>query len=363
MKITKTLALYVTRKYVLNFLIILGGLLSIIFLFDMVELIRRGSKFSDVPFSLMLQMGLLKLPEVGQLLFPFAILFGAIYTFWQLNKRSELVIVRTSGFSIWQFLMPILIASVMISTLHVTVVNPLSSIFLEQFEKLENKYLKRQNSEVAVLKQGFWLRQDVAQDGHYVILHARKVQQPGWNLGDVMILHFDSHDNFVQRIDAKEGRLTQDQWVFEQATNHETNTPNMSYTLQTSLTSKDIEESFSSPETLSFWRLPGHIQTLQETGFDSTKLRVHYYSLLVEPLLFMSMVLLGACVSLRPPRNLGNSYFIAAGIFTGLGVFFLSSFLQALGATGQLPVTLAALAPSLITSSLAVSILINFEDG
>lgn len=66
------------------------------YLFDTVELLRRAAKFSDVPFSLVLQMGLLKLPDVGQVILPFAVLFGGFYI-WSLSRKQELVSIRAAG--------------------------------------------------------------------------------------------------------------------------------------------------------------------------------------------------------------------------------------------------------------------------
>ena len=73
-----TLSRYLGRTYILGFLSLLAVLLGIVYLFDTVELFRRASKFSDVPLPLVLQMGLLKLPEVGQIILPFAVLFSAM---------------------------------------------------------------------------------------------------------------------------------------------------------------------------------------------------------------------------------------------------------------------------------------------
>ena len=65
MKLSLTLSSYLTQNYLINTLAMLLGLLSIIYLFDTVELIRRASKVEGLSFILILQMGLLKLPEVG----------------------------------------------------------------------------------------------------------------------------------------------------------------------------------------------------------------------------------------------------------------------------------------------------------
>jgi lipopolysaccharide export LptBFGC system permease protein LptF len=69
-------------------------------------------------------MGLLKLPDVGQIVLPFAILFAALYTFWSLVRKQELVIVRSAGLSVWQFLAPIVGVAMLAGVVHMTVLNP-----------------------------------------------------------------------------------------------------------------------------------------------------------------------------------------------------------------------------------------------
>ena len=70
MSMTVTLGRYMARTFFVNLLVLFFAMLGVIYLFDTVELIRRASKADEVPLILVLQMGLLKLPEVGQLLFP-----------------------------------------------------------------------------------------------------------------------------------------------------------------------------------------------------------------------------------------------------------------------------------------------------
>src|SRR5690606_11324081 len=108
MNLYNTLNRYLAKTYFYNMLMLLSVLLAVIYLFDTVELLRRASKYDDIPLMLVLQMGLLKLPEVGQVLFPFAVLFSAMFTFWHLTRRNELIVVRAAGFSVWQFLTPII---------------------------------------------------------------------------------------------------------------------------------------------------------------------------------------------------------------------------------------------------------------
>jgi len=154
-----TLGAYLGRVYVSNLLFLLAILLGIIYLFDTVELIRRANKTDDVPMSLVLQMGLLKLPEVGQILFPFAILFSAMFTFWQLNRRSELVVLRSAGFSVWQFLLPLVVIVMLVGTIQLTVINPVGALLISKYQQLEDRYLNHQESSMALFQEGLWLRQ------------------------------------------------------------------------------------------------------------------------------------------------------------------------------------------------------------
>lgn len=381
MKITSTLSLYLAKRYAVNLLILLFALLAIIYMFDTVELIRRASKH-DIPLSLILQMGLLKLPEVGQTLFPFAVLFSAMFTFWQLTRRYELIVVRASGFSIWQFLSPIIFVGVFLGILHMTVINPVGAVFISKFEDLERTYLKRETNQIAVFQQGLWLRQPVLIQAEkdpestiiepqklisgYVIFHAQKVEQPGWTLKNITALYFKDNDEFLQRIDAKSATLEQQSWKLHDVIIHKKNNnkaKEKTYILPTTLTANDIEESFSSPESMSFWKLPAYINTLEQTGFDASRLKVHYHSLLSQPLMFTAMILLAAAVSMRPPRSKGTFIMIVGGIFIGFIIFFFSSFLQALGASQQIPVSLAAWSPALVSFLLGLSVMMNLEDG
>jgi lipopolysaccharide export system permease protein len=114
---------------------------------------------------------------------------------------------------------------------------------------------------------------------------------------------------------------------------------------------------------MSFWNLPGHIQTLESTGFETSRLRVHYHNLLSQPLFLAAMVLLAATVAMRPPRNGGTLILFAAGIFIGFLVFFMSSYLQALGYSSQIPPILSAWSPAIICFLLGLSMIIHLEDG
>lgn len=365
----RTLYFYLAGIWLRHFLILLGLLLLIVYLFDTVELLRRAGDKEGVGLGLVLKMGLLKLPEVGQIILPFAVLFSGLFTFWQLNRRQELVIIRAAGQSAKHFLLPFFLAAFMIGVIHVTIVNPIGALLLSRFETYEAQYLNKQKSLVSLFKQGIWLRQDYARgngENAELVLHARKIKLPEWELDKIMILAFDDQGKYRQRLDADTAWLEEKAWRLQNVTLHQRghesrHVPEL--TLPTNITRNDIENSFAEPETVMFWKLPTYIAMLEATGFDATAMRMHYYSLLTIPFLFIAMVLLAACLSLRPPRQGGAAAFAGAGIAIGIIIFFFSNFLQALGVSHQLPPLLAAMAPPAVSLLAGFGILLHLEDG
>lgn len=362
--LNSTLSRYLTRIYVLNFLGLLAILMGVIYLFETVELLRRAGKQGDVPLSTVLGMALLKLPDVASTISPFAVLFSALYSFWQLSKRSELVVLRCAGVSVWQFLSPIILSAMAIGVVMVTVINPISATMYTQYSVLERVHLrKEQGSVIAVFKQGLWLRQDT--DKGYAIVHADAID-PDWRLRGVMVLSFDKDNVFQDRMDAPTATLKSGNWVLRDATLNIPGFPakkSKTSSIPTELTTRDIEESFSSPRSMGFWGMTSFIETLDSTGFDSTRVRIQFQSLLSQPFLYAAMILLAACVALRQQRQGQTLIFLVIGVMTGFIVFIMSNFLQVLGSSHQLPVFLSAWSPAMIFTLLGAAVLLTLEDG
>ena len=129
------------------------------------------------------------------------------------------------------------------------------------------------------------------------------------------------------------------------------------------LTPEKIQESFASPETLSFWDLPDFIRTLESTGFSALSHRIYFLTLLAQPLLLASMVLFAAAFSLRQTRRGGTAIMVMAGILTGFLLFILNDIVIALGLTEALPAAMAAWSPACVALLIGTGTLLHLEDG
>ena len=135
------------------------------------------------------------------------------------------------------------------------------------------------------------------------------------------------------------------------------------YTFKTDLTVARIQDSFSSPSTVSFWELPRFIAALEATGFSALGHRLHWHSLVAEPMLYVAMILIAAVFSLRHNRRRGVLFAVAGGIATGFVLFFLSDLVLALAHSTRLPPLIAAWAPPLASALIGLAALMHAEDG
>ena len=360
---SSTLFRYIFRRFLTGFGVIMLVLLGVVFLFQVIELMRRAASHEGVPFRTLLAMAGLQLPEMASIMLPFGVLFAAIYTCWKLNKTSELVVIRAAGVSAWQFLSPMLVAAMLTGVFATGVVNPISSTLLAKYDQLVSMYLQQNSNLVTVSRTGIWLRQPTKEG--YALIHSGAFDESQWRLSAVTVFFFDNTDNFLSRIDSPEAYLKDGYWEIRDAliNEHGASTHEELRRLPTELTSQKIEESFADPDTISFWSIPEYIYIMEETGFPTTPLHIHFQALLAQPFLFMAMVLMAATFSLRPPRFGGTGAMIVLGVGVGFFIFFMESMLHAFGISQKIPVYLAAWTPAAVSLLLGTTALLHLEDG
>lgn len=368
MKLPVILSRYIARHFFISVLLVLLGLSSIVTLIDLFELMRRAAKYQSVPFGVVFQLIFLRLPFIVERLVPYGVLIGSMFALTRLTRTHELVVARASGVSVWQFLAPAIIVVMLMGTFVTTVFNPLSSAFLLRFEQIEAKYLTTRGSLLSISSSGLWVRQQENQipgiSEH--IINAARVSPHDLTFSRLIIFSFDEKRQFVERLDAERAVLKEGRLELDGAVRSQPGKPAEvigALTIPTSLTMEYIQDSFASPETMSFWRLPGFINMLEEAGFSAMRHRLYYQSMLANPFLMAGMVWVAAVFSLRLPRRGKIGVLVVGGILTGFVLYFFTDLVHALGAAGTLPIALAAWAPAMVMIMTGAVLLLHIEDG
>ncbi len=362
-----TLLKYLGRQYLISFLIVVSVLLMVIYLIDTLELIRRAASHPEVSFAQIAKMSFFQLPEVGQQLFQFAVLFGALFTFWRLTRTSELVVLRAVGVSAWEFLMPAILVAITIGVVKVTLINPIGSAFSAKFEQMDNTLLRGKTSTIDLSAGGLWLRQNGPDS--YTIIHARNVDSTTWRLKDVSIYFLTDADQLTGRLDAQDAALVGTSWVVNGGKFNYPDRPDEPPTLvpqttvPTDMTPAKIQEIFASPKSHSFWTIQHYIHAMEATGISAIRLRLQYLELLADPFLFSGLVLIAAAAALRQTRRGGTLFVIATGIVAAFALFFLGNVVRALGESETIPIALAAWTPAGLSLLGGIGALLYLEDG
>jgi lipopolysaccharide export system permease protein len=363
-KLNNLLFSYLAKEFAVKFLIFFIIFMGIVFLFDTIELMRRADSDDQIPLGILLQLGLYKLPEVGQQILPFIVLFAGIATFRSLSDRQELVCIRSAGLSVWQFIIPILSTTLVFSLFYLTILNPLSAMAMKHYNDLDNKYFGSGVETITQIDDGLWLRQE-DETGNF-ILKAGTLDAKKWIMNDVNVFFFDETNTHIQRIDAKSAQLKPSEWVFKTVSVHRVGqAPSILPTLSltTTLTAETITESFSDPQTISFWQLPYFISSLETTGLDTTDMQAYYHGLLSQPLLLIAMIFVAAAITLKTQRGSTILPIIIMGLGLGFIIFFMIGFLRALALGQEVPIILAVWSVPFIILLCATTWLAQREDG
>ncbi len=374
MTIARTLIIYVARRFAGMTLAMLVALASLVALFDLIELLRRAATRQDASFVLVSQIAALRLPFVAMQILPFAILLGGIIAFWRLTRSSELVVARSAGVSAWGFLVGPVAVAVLLGAAATAAISPLSSAMLARAERLDQQYLRNTGGITALAGGRLWLRQaDVGIDPRGVaILSGRPVALrdlragEAFRLDDVTLWRLSDDDRPLARVEAPSAVLEAGRWLIADALVFGADrqpAPPQRLELPTDLTPARIQDSFASPDTLSFWALPSFIDVLEQAGFSAVRHRLHYQSLLALPLLAAAMALLAAGFSMRSSRRGGVAQMIGGGVAAGFALFVVDKITGEFGEAGTLPVIFAAWAPAGAGFLLATALLLHLEDG
>jgi lipopolysaccharide export system permease protein len=358
-----TLYRYLAVQFLAGVGTIFASFVFLSFSMDLVDLFDRTAG-RHVSAGAIIGMSLFQLPDLGLKLLPFAVLLGGVFSFVRLSRSQELLAIRAAGVSAWNLLAPPVAAAVALGVLTVVAFTPFSSRMLQEYSALEATYIRGQASQLAISRNGLWLRQ--GDNNVQSVIHSQRVADQGVRLEDVIVFFYAANDRFLGRIDAQSADLRpgewrlHDAWISDQVGHL---IRHAVYSLPTTLTASRIQQSFASPDTLSFWTLPGFIATARQAGFSATKYELYFDTLLVLPAMFAAMVFMAASFSLRLARLGGLGRVIVLSALAGFGVYFFGDVTQALGESGILPVALAAAAPAAAAILLGMTLVFHQEDG
>jgi lipopolysaccharide export system permease protein len=281
-----------------------------------------------------------------------------------LSRRLELVVARAAGVSAWQFIAPALGSAIVLGVMATVAYNPMSANLRETSKRMEAELFGSAPGGGIQDASGFWINQ-VNSDGQ-VIINAARSEQQGVRLTGLTLFRFDNDNQFKERIEAREAALEEGHWLFKSIRRFSLDGPPIdqdSLMIATSLTPAQVRNSFSTPETVSFWQLPGYIRSSESSGFATAGYRLQYHKLIAQPFLLAAMVMLAASVSLRFFRFGGVQKMVLSGVGAGFLLYVLSKVTEDLSKAELMHPIAAAWLPVFVGGLTGFLALLYQEDG
>ncbi len=362
--VTNTLGRYFAGRFVISAVGVFVGIFVLLVLVDYIEMVRKTSGLVTASAITVAETSLFRVPQLLEKLMPFCVLIGAMTCYLALSRRLELVVARAAGVSAWQFISPALASAIVLGIGATTAYNPMSANLRELSKQMEAELFGSAPGGGIQDASGFWLNQ-VNSEGQSIINAARSEQQ-GVRLTGLTVFRFDTSLQFKERIEAREASLDEGRWVFKGVRRYSLDKPPIdqdSFYLATTLTPAQVRNSFSTPETVSFWQLPNYIRSSESSGFATAGYRLQYHKLIAQPFLLAAMVLLAASVSLRFFRFGGVQKMVLSGVGAGFLLYVLSKVTEDLSKAELMHPIAAAWLPVCVGGLTGFLALLYQEDG
>jgi lipopolysaccharide export system permease protein len=359
-----TLGRYFAGRFVVSAVGVFASIFVLLVLVDYIEMVRKTSGLVGVSAITVAETSLFRVPQLLEKMMPFCVLIGAMTCYLALSRRLELVVARAAGVSAWQFIAPALASAIILGLLATVAYNPMSANLRELSKRMEAELFGSAPGGGVQDASGFWLNQ-VNSDGQWIINAARSEQQ-GVRLTGLTVFRFDPDLQFKERIEAREATLEEGRWLFKSVRRYSLDQPPLdqdTFYVTTTLTPAQVRNSFSTPETVSFWQLPSYIRSSESSGFATAGYRLQYHKLIAQPFLLAAMVMLAAAVSLRFFRFGGVQKMVLSGVGAGFLLYVLSKVTEDLSKAELMHPIASAWLPVCVGGLTGFLALLYQEDG
>jgi lipopolysaccharide export system permease protein len=362
--VTNTLGRYFAGRFLISAVGVFASIFILLVLVDYIEMVRKTSGLVSASALMVAETSLFRVPQLLEKMMPFCVLIGAMTCYLALSRRLELVVARAAGVSAWQFIAPALASAIMLGVLATVAYNPMSANLRELSKRMEAELFGSAPGGGVQDASGFWLNQ-ITPDGQ-VIINAARSEQQGIRLTGLTLFRFDTENQFRERIEAREAALEEGRWVFKTVRRFSLDAPPVeqdTFVVPTTLTPAQVRNSFSTPETVSFWQLPSYIRSSESSGFATAGYRLQYHKLIAQPFLLAAMVMLAASVSLRFFRMGGVQKMVLSGVGAGFLLYVLSKVTEDLSKAELMHPIAAAWLPVFVGGLTGFLALLYQEDG
>ena len=339
----KILDKYVIKQFLQT---IFFGVIAFSLLFVIIDVMENLDDFIDqsVPYHVVFHYYLVFLPDMIKLMTPVAVLFGALFTVGKASNLSELTAIKASGISMYRFMAPFLVTTLIISLASIYFAGYIVPMANQTKINIERNYLNKGFSSIG--SNLFF------QDSKTRIVNISYFDESREQANRVSIQNFNNKNitKMISRIDATKMIYdsTKNDWTAFNGTQRtfDSTGQKLSYfnkkvITNLNFTPAELIKKQKKPEEMNLAELSDLINTQKLAGNDTKSLLIEYYSRFSFPMASIIVVLFGLTISANKRKGT-----VAAQVgFNILATFIYLVFMkisQAFGKNGALDPLLTA---------------------
>jgi LPS export ABC transporter permease LptG len=341
----------ILRDFALYLAMIMSSFLVLALVFTFFELLTDIVR-NKVPLITVAEYLWNLSPSMIYLTAPMGVLLAVLITFGLLDKSSELIAMKATGFSVYRATLPVIVVSGVFAA-GMFVFDQLYIPYTNQQQEILRNEIKGKPPQTYLQADRKWIF------GQNNEIYYYRVFDPDQNtFGGISIFQFDPNSfQLTRRIQAEhaywEPRLQK--WIFEKGWVRDLKGASIQDYKTFDVTTFDelhedpsyFKKEVKQSSEMNYDELRRYIDDLQQSGFDTVRLKVQLQKKIAFPLITLVMAILaipfsasgrrgGALVGVAVALGIAVVYWVTAGLF------------EAMGDANQLPAMLAAWAPDVI---------------
>lgn len=320
-------------------------LIAVVSIFLAIDFFEKIDDFLEagLPIHRAAVFFMLRIPYVVAQISPLAILLSVLIVLGLMNKRNELLALRSGGVSMLIFLRSITALGVLFAVLlflNADILVPIT------FSKANRIYAREVDKEdvIASREKNIWIK------GNRSISHIKYYNPSSRTISGITLYFFDEKFRLVRQVDAAKGTFKSDGWLFYDILEQVLDPLSGEYKVTFHAEStepldthpEDFKRVSKKSEEMNLLELRDYIHSVESEGYDATSYRVDLQAKLAFPFVCIILCTLALGIGVNKNMKENLAFVIAVGIGVAFLYWTLYSFCLSLGYGGVLPPFLAA---------------------
>lgn len=328
---------YITIEIIKYFF---AALLSVLCIFVAIDYLGTMDEFIEADISLWraFQYVLYKIPFIVTQAMPVVLLMAILIVFGLMNKNNELIIINSSGISIYALVKPVLLVSAIAALTLFYLAEQVVPLTMRQSNAIKYQEIRKTNN-ISVKKENIWIK------GPRQITHIKYFDPASQAIFGFTRYFFDAEFRLVRRLDAAKGEYQDEKWTLHNAMDQQIDPAKNSYQIDLremleenlALHPDDFQQIAQKSEEMNFADLRDYVKKVESEGYDARVYRTDLYAKSAAPFVCIIMGLVGIGLTAGRRLNKGLPISITIGICIGFLYWVFQSFCLSLGYASVLP--------------------------